>query len=62
MQDFVISNYAARFSEGTAQLTEWVKIEKLQYKETIIQGFHQLPEAFIGLFKGKNMGKMIMKA
>jgi NADPH-dependent curcumin reductase CurA len=62
MQGFIISNYANRFSEGITQLSEWLKDGKLQYKETILHGFHQLPEAFIGLFVGKNLGKMIVEA
>lgn len=62
MQGFIISNYAVRFSEGIAQLAEWLKVGKLQYKETIVHGFQQLPEALIGLLKGENIGKMIVEA
>jgi len=34
---------------------------KLTYTETIVEGFDQIPQAFIGLFEGKNNGKMIVK-
>lgn len=33
----------------------------IKWEETIIEGLENAPQAFIGLFKGKNMGKMIVK-
>lgn len=61
LQGFIVSNYSSRFNEGLSQLTKWVIEGKLKYKETIINGFDKLPEAFLGLFSGKNQGKMIIK-
>ena len=62
MQGFIIGNYQNRFPEGIAQLLNWVKENKLIFKETILHGFDQLPTAFIGLFDGENIGKMIVEA
>jgi NADPH-dependent curcumin reductase CurA len=62
MQGFIVGNYQSRFPEGIQQLTKWVKKNKLKFKETIVNGFDQLPIAFIGLFDGKNIGKMIVEA
>ena len=62
MQGFIIGNYQSRFPEGIQHLTEWVKEKKLAFKETIVHGFDQLPAAFIGLFNGENIGKMIVQA
>ncbi len=61
MQGFVIGNYATRFAEGFKDLVEWVKVGKLKYTETTMEGFDKLPEAFLGLFAGKNSGKLIVK-
>jgi len=61
MQGFIVSNFKDHFSEGMEQLSQWVKEKKLKYEETIIEGFDKLPEAFLGLFSGKNKGKMIVK-
>jgi len=61
MQGFIVRNYAAKFPEALAKLTEWVQEGKLTYTETIVEGFDQIPQAFIGLFEGKNNGKMIVK-
>ncbi len=60
MQGFIIFNYQAQYPEGIARLTSWLQHGKLKYQETIINGFDQLPTALIGLFKGDNIGKMIV--
>jgi NADPH-dependent curcumin reductase CurA len=61
IQGFLIADYRDRFAEGIAQLQQWLSEGKLQFAETIIDGFDHLPEAFIGLFNGRNEGKMIVK-
>jgi NADPH-dependent curcumin reductase CurA len=61
MQGFIVSNYSARFGEGIHQLAQWIGEGKLTYKETIVEGFEKLPETFIGLFQGKNTGKLLVK-
>ena len=62
MQGFIVGSYQSRFPEGIQQLTKWVKENRLTFKETIVHGFDQLPAAFIGLFDGENIGKMIVEA
>ena len=61
MQGFIVSNYADKFSGAIKQLSEWLAEEKLTYTETIVNGFENIPTAFIDLFDGKNKGKMIVK-
>lgn len=61
MQGFIVSNYMDKFPEGIKQLSEWIKGEKLTYKETIVEGFDAIPQAFIDLFEGKNTGKMVVR-
>jgi len=61
MQGFIVGNYAAKFPEAMQQLSSWLKDGKLTYSETIVDGFDQIPQAFINLFDGKNIGKMIVK-
>jgi NADPH-dependent curcumin reductase CurA len=62
MKGFIVSNYQNRFPEGILKLTQWVKEGKLKFPETIVNGFDQLPTALLGLFKGENVGKMLVKA
>jgi NADPH-dependent curcumin reductase CurA len=61
MQGFIVSNYGAKFPEGIKQLTKWLQEGKLTYTETVVNGFDQIPQAFIDLFDGKNNGKMVVK-
>ena len=62
MQGFIVSNFQNEFPEGIQHLSKWVKDGKLKFTETIENGFDQLPKALLGLFKGENIGKMIVKA
>lgn len=61
MQGFIVSNYEALFPEAMTQLATWLAEGKLSYTETVVDGFDEIPKAFIGLFEGKNKGKMIVK-
>ena len=59
MQGFIVGNFKSEFPEATKELTRWLTDGALESSETIVEGFDHLPEAFIGLFSGKNIGKMI---
>jgi NADPH-dependent curcumin reductase CurA len=61
MQGFIITDYASRFSEGINQLLRWYSEGKLKYAENIVEGFENAPRAFLGLFKGENLGKQLVK-
>ncbi|MCY2688242.1 NADP-dependent oxidoreductase [Salinimicrobium sp. TH3] len=61
MQGFLVRDHAKDFGRALRQLSTWLKEESLEYDETVVEGFEKLPEAFIGLFEGKNVGKMIVK-
>jgi len=61
MRGFIITAYAARFSEGVMQLAKWLGEGKLKYAESMVEGFENTPRAFIGLFIGENLGKQIVK-
>ncbi len=61
MQGFIVSNYASRFEEGIKQLAQWLAEGKLTYQETVSKGFETLPDTFIGLFQGKNTGKLLVE-
>jgi len=61
MKGFIITGYGPRFAEGVTQLAQWLTAGKLKYAETIVEGFENTPQAFIGLFSGDNLGKQIVK-
>jgi NADPH-dependent curcumin reductase CurA len=61
MRGFIVSDFSAKFHAAMKQLAIWLKDGKLTYSETIVEGFDNIPQAFIDLFDGKNEGKMIVK-
>lgn len=61
MQGFIVGNYEDQFPAGVKQLAQWLGEGKLEHSETIVEGFDNIPKAFLDLFEGKNKGKMIVK-
>jgi len=61
MQGFIISDHRDIWPEAQQQLAGWVRDGKIKYRESVTQGLENAPEAFIGLFKGENFGKVIVK-
>ncbi|WP_289041966.1 NADP-dependent oxidoreductase [uncultured Zobellia sp.] len=61
MQGFIVFNYQEKYPEALQQLSTWLAEGKLTYSETIVEGFENIPQAFIDLFDGKNKGKMVVK-
>ena len=61
MRGFIVTDYAARTAEGIQQLGEWLAAGKLKYAESIVEGFENAPQAFLGLFTGDNLGKQLVK-
>ena len=61
MKGFIVSDHFDKFGPFVADMGKWIAEGKIKWQETIIDGIENAPEAFIGLFKGENIGKMIVK-
>ena len=61
IEGFVVFDFKDEFCEAKKQLAEWYNDGKLIYKENLVEGFENLPSAFIGLFNGENIGKQMVK-
>jgi NADPH-dependent curcumin reductase CurA len=62
MQGFIIfDDYAHRYDEFAAQMSQWLMEGKMQYKEHLVQGMEQTVDSFIGLLEGKNFGKLVIQ-
>ena len=61
MEGFVVFDFKDEFVDARKQLAEWYNEGKLKYKENLVEGFGNLPTAFIGLFTGENIGKQMVK-
>jgi hypothetical protein len=60
-EGFLVFQFADRFEEGIRQMAQWLKEGKLKYRESIIEGLENAPRAFIGMLKGENIGKQLVK-
>lgn len=62
MQGFIIfDDYAHRYNEFAEDMTKWLSEGRIQYKEQVVEGLENAPEAFKGLLEGKNFGKLVIK-
>ncbi len=61
MQGFLIFDYVDRYPEGLRVLTEWVKTGSIRYREDILEGIEQAPDAIAGLYRGENLGKRLIR-
>ena len=61
MQGFIISDHFDRFNDLIADMREWLDNGQIKYREDIVDGLENAPEAFLGLFSGSNFGKLIVK-
>jgi len=61
MQGFIVSDHFDMLAQFYADMGKWIAEGQIKWKETIIEGLENAPRAFIGLFKGENFGKMIVK-
>lgn len=61
MEGLVVYDYRKRFPEAQARLAAWIEGGVLTYREEIIDGFDNLPAAFIGLFNHENFGRRLVK-
>jgi NADPH-dependent curcumin reductase CurA len=61
IQGFLVFDFAARYKEGLAQLTEWLRQGRLRYREDIVEGLERAPAALTALLQGQNFGKMLVR-
>ncbi|GAB4043258.1 MAG: NADP-dependent oxidoreductase [Rubrivivax sp.] len=61
LQGFIVSEHMALWPEALKELGRRVATGQLKYRETVAQGLAAAPEAFLGLLKGRNFGKQLVK-
>ncbi|MDR5805209.1 NADP-dependent oxidoreductase [Caballeronia sp. LZ001] len=61
LQGFIVSEHMELWPQALKELGERVATKKLIYREIIAQGLENAPEAFLGLLRGKNFGKQLVK-
>jgi NADPH-dependent curcumin reductase CurA len=61
IEGFIVSEHMEVWPEAMAELGKLVAEGKLKYRETIAEGIESAPSAFLGMLKGKNFGKQLVK-
>jgi len=61
IEGFIVSEHMEVWPEALKELATMVATGKLKYRETIADGIAAAPEAFLGLLKGRNFGKQLVK-
>lgn len=61
MEGFLVYQFAGRYDEARRRIARWIREGKIKYKEDVVEGLEQAPRAFIGLMRGENFGKLLVK-
>ena len=61
VQGFIVSDRMELWAKALPELIGWVASGKIKYRESVAQGLENAPKAFIGLLKGENFGKQLVK-
>jgi NADPH-dependent curcumin reductase CurA len=61
IRGFIVSDFAARHADFLRDMSLWVREGKLKHREFVTEGLDSAPGAFIGLLKGANFGKQLVR-
>lgn len=61
IRGFISSDHAALRGEFIATVTDWIHQDKISYRETVTEGLENMPNAFLGMLGGANIGKAIVR-
>ncbi|MEH1773330.1 NADP-dependent oxidoreductase [Nostoc sp.] len=61
IKGFLVGDYQHRFNDFLHDVSGWLQSGKLKYREDVADGLEKAPAAFIGLLRGDNFGKLIVK-
>ena len=61
IQGFIVRDHYHVLNEFRTYMSKWIKEGKIKWEETIYEGLENAPKAFIALFKGEKLGKMLVK-
>jgi NADPH-dependent curcumin reductase CurA len=61
LRGFIVSHFNHLRAQFRRDMESWIGSGTVKYRETIMHGIERAPEAFIGLFTGENVGKMVVQ-
>jgi len=61
IRGFIVSDFAAMHGDFLRDMSQWVREGKVKHREFITEGLENAPSAFMGLLKGANFGKQLVR-
>ena len=61
LRGFIVSSYTRHYPDFVREVGGWISSGELRHEETVMDGIEQTPQAFMGLLRGHNTGKMIVR-
>jgi NADPH-dependent curcumin reductase CurA len=61
IRGFIVSDFAARHGDFLSDMSQWVREGKVKHREFVTEGLDNAPGAFMGLLKGANFGKQLVR-
>ena len=61
VRGFIVTDFAARLDDFLRDVSQWVREGRVKYREDIVDGLENAPATLIGLLKGKNFGKQLVR-
>jgi NADPH-dependent curcumin reductase CurA len=61
LQGMIVMDHMDRMSDFFRDVGGWIREGKIKYREDVVEGLENAPRAFLGLFKGENIGKRVVK-
>jgi len=61
MEGFVVFDYAKDCGAAAAEIAQWMAEGKLKAKEHVVEGIENFPSAFLRLFSGDKLGKLVLR-
>ena len=61
LKGFLVTDHMEKQRQFYADMGKWIQEGRIKWQETIVEGIENAPRAFLDLFKGKNLGKMLVK-
>jgi NADPH-dependent curcumin reductase CurA len=61
IRGFIVSDFAAHYNDFIRDMPQWVKEVRIKYREDVAEGLQNAPATFIGMLKGRNFGKQLVR-
>jgi NADPH-dependent curcumin reductase CurA len=61
IRGFIVTDFAAKHADFLRDVGQWLREGKIKYREDVVDGLEKAPEAFMGLLKGRNFGKLLVR-